>query len=167
MKVSLPDNRDVGEAVGDSNEGMKEARDRYDAQQKRIMDRSMERSRNMQQDISAGTDFVDRLGELILSRETSETLKAVRKLLAAFGQGLEITNAALLSGILTLEKFYINHGPKKTKNRIMTLSSVEQARHYYMFAMAAYGWKGLNFFGKGRGIIIGKFYRLNVEFRCN
>ena len=25
MKVSLPDNRDVGEAVGDSNEGMKEA----------------------------------------------------------------------------------------------------------------------------------------------
>lgn len=60
MKISLPDNRDVGEAVGDSNEGMKEARDRYDAQQKRIMDRSMERSRNMQQDISAGTDFVDR-----------------------------------------------------------------------------------------------------------
>jgi hypothetical protein len=27
MKVSLPDNRDVGEAVGDSNEGMKEAYD--------------------------------------------------------------------------------------------------------------------------------------------
>ena len=27
MKVSLPDNRNVGEAVGDSNEGMKEAYD--------------------------------------------------------------------------------------------------------------------------------------------
>ena len=40
MKVSLPDNRDVGEAVGDSNEGMKEARDRYDARQKMIADKS-------------------------------------------------------------------------------------------------------------------------------
>ena len=60
MKVSLPDNRDVGEAVGDSNEGMKEARDRDDARQKAIMDRSMERSRLMQQDISAGSDFTNR-----------------------------------------------------------------------------------------------------------
>lgn len=60
MKVSLPDNRDVGEPVGDSNEGMKEARDRDDARQKAIMDRSMERSRLMQQDISAGSDFKGR-----------------------------------------------------------------------------------------------------------
>ena len=60
MKVSLPDNRDVGEAVGDSNEGMKEARDRYDARQKMIMDKSMKDSRDTQNLISAGADIVGR-----------------------------------------------------------------------------------------------------------
>jgi hypothetical protein len=60
MKISLPDNRDVGEAVGDSNEGMKEARDRYDALQKADMDNSMENSRVMQQRISSGSDFTGR-----------------------------------------------------------------------------------------------------------
>jgi hypothetical protein len=60
MKVSLPDNRDVGEAVGDSNEGMKEARDRYDARQKMIADKSMEDSLLRQNMISAGSDFKDR-----------------------------------------------------------------------------------------------------------
>jgi hypothetical protein len=60
MKVSLPDNRDVGEAVGDSNEGMKEARDRYDARQKMIADKSMEDSRDLQNRISAGSDIVGR-----------------------------------------------------------------------------------------------------------
>jgi len=60
MKISLPDNRDVGEAVGDSNEGMKEARDRYDARQKAIMDESMEDSLLRQNMISAGSDFKGR-----------------------------------------------------------------------------------------------------------
>lgn len=60
MKISLPDNRDVGEAVGDSNEGMKEARDRDNARQKAATDKSMEDSRVMQQNISSGSDFVGR-----------------------------------------------------------------------------------------------------------
>jgi len=60
MKISLPDNRDVGEAVGDSNEGMKEARDKYDARQKMIADKSMEDSLLRQNMISAGSDFKDR-----------------------------------------------------------------------------------------------------------
>jgi hypothetical protein len=60
MKISLPDDRDVGEAVGDSNEGMKEARDRYDARQKAIMDESMEDSLLRQNMISAGSDFKGR-----------------------------------------------------------------------------------------------------------
>jgi hypothetical protein len=33
---------------------------------------------------------------------------------------------------------------------------VQTVRHFYKFAMAAYGWKGLNFFGKGNGVITGK-----------
>jgi hypothetical protein len=60
MKISLPDNRDVGEAVGDSNEGMKEARDRDDAREKAIMDKSMKDSRDTQNLISSGADIVGR-----------------------------------------------------------------------------------------------------------
>jgi len=54
----------VGEAVGDSNEGMKEARDRDEAdaeyENDRLKKRAMERSRILQQDISSGSDFKGR-----------------------------------------------------------------------------------------------------------
>ena len=48
MKQSITLNENVGEPVGDSNEGMKEARDRDDARQKAIMDKSMKDSRDLQ-----------------------------------------------------------------------------------------------------------------------
>ena len=60
QSINLNNDEDVGEPVGDSNEGMKEARDRYDAQQKRIMDRTMENSRDLQNQISSGSDFTFR-----------------------------------------------------------------------------------------------------------
>ena len=98
--------------------------------------------------------FLDRLGDLVLSKETSTVLKAIRKITAAYGQGLEMSNASLLGGVLSLEKFYINHGTKRTGKRVLELGKIEVARHYYKFTLASYGWKGLNFFGKGKGILV-------------
>ena len=60
MKQSITLNENVGEPVGDSNEGMKEARDRDDARQKAIMDKSMKDSRDLQNLISSGSDIVGR-----------------------------------------------------------------------------------------------------------
>jgi hypothetical protein len=99
--------------------------------------------------------FLERLGEFILSRETNSVLRGIRRLLLAFGQGLEMTNANLLSGILTLEKFYLNLNTQRTGRLVRDLSKIEIPRHFWKFAMATYGWRGLNFFGKGGGIIRG------------
>lgn len=97
--------------------------------------------------------LVDKIGDLVLSKETSKVVKSIRRVLAAYGQGLELTNAQLISGINILEKYYINHEMTYTGKNVRCLSQIEQPRHFYSFAMAAYGWKGLNFFGKGAGII--------------
>jgi len=97
--------------------------------------------------------LMDRIGGLILSKETNQVLKAIRRVLLAYGQGLELTNAQMLSGIVQLEKFYVNKETKRTGEIIRQLEAIERPRHFYKFALAAYGWKGLNFFGKGSGII--------------
>ena len=99
--------------------------------------------------------IMEKLAEWFLSKETNEVIKAIRKVLALYGQGLELSNSALVSGILTLEKFYANQEPPKTGKLVRELSKIELPRHFYKYAMAAYGWKGLNFFGKGAGIIKG------------
>lgn len=97
--------------------------------------------------------FLERIGGLVLSKETNTVLKSIQSLLVEFGQGLEIANGSLLSGILTLEKFYMNWETPRTGDVVRELSLIEIPRYFYKFAMAAYGWKGLNFFGKGSGII--------------
>jgi hypothetical protein len=43
---------------------------------------------------------------------------------------------------------------------VTSLEFVERSRHFFKFAMSAYGWKGLNFFGKGNGYITGKILHL-------
>jgi hypothetical protein len=102
--------------------------------------------------------FGSKLASIFLSKETSEVLQGIRKLLAEYGQGLEFNNADLLKGVLTLEKFYVNYKTRRTGDVVKELSAVEIPRHFFKFAMAAYGWKGLNFFGKGAGYVYGKSF---------
>jgi hypothetical protein len=109
--------------------------------------------------------FMDRLGSLLLSKETAIVIKSIRKMLTAFNQGLQLSNSDFLSGIVTLERFYLGMETRRTGDRVRDLSFIEQSRHYYMFSMAAYGWKGLNFFGKGKGIIKDSTRR-NADKKC-
>lgn len=101
----------------------------------------LEQDHILAQPTGTTTTIGDRLATLFLSKETNQVLRGIRKLFAEYGQGLEFDNADLLRGVLTLEKFYVNFNSPRTGDVVRDLSAIEVPRHFFKFALAAYGWK--------------------------
>lgn len=97
--------------------------------------------------------ILDKLGDWLLSKETNNVLKSIRKLFHAFGQGLDISHGSMMGGLLQLERFYHNIETRRTGETVRVLGFVEMSRHFWKFSMASYGWRGLNFFGKRNDIL--------------
>lgn len=85
--------------------------------------------------------------------ETSQVIRTIGKLLATFGQGFELTNMQVLTGFTALEKFYSDLPRNRTWDIVEDLSEIDMGARFWKFSIASYGWKGLNFIGKGNGII--------------
>lgn len=68
------------------------------------------------------------------------------------GQGFELSNLQILSGFNVVEKFYSDLPRERTWDLVQDVSEIEMASYMWRYAMASYGWKGLNFIGKGNGI---------------
>jgi hypothetical protein len=86
------------------------------------------------------------------STETSQVIRTIGKLLASFGQGFELTNMQVLTGFTVLEKFYNDLPRNRTWDIVEDLSEIDMGARFWKFSIASYGWKGLNFIGKGNGI---------------
>lgn len=97
--------------------------------------------------------ILDMVGSWTIAPETQKVVKAVIRLGAAFGQGFELTNAQILTGVVVLERFYRDITSERMDTGLATLEQVEHAGYFWRFSMACYGWAGINFVGKGNGII--------------
>lgn len=106
--------------------------------------------------------FVDRMQKMLLSEETYTVLRNVKTLLAAFEQGVEFSQAVLMSGAWRLKRFYDLVGTTRTRDIVTSMDEIEMARYFFKFALAAYGWKGLNFFGK-RNAMMRDSARMNAD----
>ncbi len=51
-----------------------------------------------------------------------------------------------------VEKFYADLPRDRTWDLVQDASEIEMSSYMWRYAMASYGWKGLNFIGKGNGI---------------
>ncbi|KAI7877192.1 hypothetical protein K492DRAFT_239349 [Lichtheimia hyalospora FSU 10163] len=91
------------------------------------------------------------IGSWTVNKETNQVLKAIGKLLAAFGQGFELSNIQILTGFSMLERFYMDLPRDRTWDVVEDLSEIELAAYFWKYSVASYGWKGLNFIGKGNG----------------
>lgn len=96
--------------------------------------------------------FIETVGSWTGATETSQVIKTIAKLLATFNQGFELTNVQVLTGFTVLEKFYTDLPRERTWNLVQDLSEIDMAARFWKFSIASYGWKGLNFIGKGNGI---------------
>ncbi|KAI8646615.1 hypothetical protein BD408DRAFT_428613 [Parasitella parasitica] len=84
--------------------------------------------------------------------DTSQVIRTIGKLLATFGQGFELTNMQVLTGFTVLEKFYSDLPRNRSWDLVQNLSDIDMGARFWKFSIASYGWKGLNFIGKGNGI---------------
>ncbi|ORZ23450.1 hypothetical protein BCR42DRAFT_344112 [Absidia repens] len=98
--------------------------------------------------------ILDAFGSWVISKETNQVLRAIRKLLAAFGQGFELSNLQVLIGSAVVEKFYQELTRERTYDIVKDVSEMQLASHLWRFSMASYGWKGLNFIGQGNGYFL-------------
>ncbi|GAA5798336.1 hypothetical protein HPULCUR_003738 [Helicostylum pulchrum] len=100
-----------------------------------------------------GKTFLDSVGSWTGATETSQVIRTIAKLLATFNQGFELTNMQVITGFTVLEKFYTDLPRERTWDIVQDLSEIDMAARFWKFSIASYGWKGLNFIGKGNGII--------------
>ncbi|KAL7325481.1 hypothetical protein PS15p_207952 [Mucor circinelloides] len=91
-------------------------------------------------------------GSWMGATDTSQVIRTIGKLLATFGQGFELTNMQVLTGFTVLEKFYSDLPRNRSWDIVEDLSEVDMGARFWKFSIASYGWKGLNFIGKGNGI---------------
>ncbi|ORY25291.1 hypothetical protein LY90DRAFT_706343, partial [Neocallimastix californiae] len=106
----------------------------------------------------APKSWYDSIGKMFISDEMFNVLRMIRRTISILGQGCTLGPTQLLEGILVLEKYYQKKEPDfetmKTSNGVIhNLSLVEKTRDLFRYALAAYGWIGLNYVGQGKGII--------------
>ncbi|KAI8372887.1 uncharacterized protein BYT42DRAFT_49753 [Radiomyces spectabilis] len=97
--------------------------------------------------------ILDAIGSWTVTKETNQVLRAIGKLLAAFGQGFELSHMQILTGFSVVEKFYNDIPRDRTWDTVESLSEIDLASHFWRFSVATYGWKGVNFLGHGNGYI--------------
>ncbi|KAF9434986.1 hypothetical protein BGZ76_007094 [Entomortierella beljakovae] len=116
-------------------------------------------------DIAIQYPILDMVGAWTIAPETQKVVKAVIRLASAFGQGFELTNAQILTAIVVLERYYRNITSERMDTGLATLEQVEHAGYFWRFSMACYGWAGINFVGKGNGMIK-DFVRWRSDHAC-
>ena len=97
-------------------------------------------------------------------KDSLPTMNNIRKLLLAFGQGMDISTSALAAALIALEIFYRRIAKKHTCDFSVPREMIDKGRHLYKFSMATYGWKGLNYAGKGNGLLRDSF-RKRSDFK--
>jgi len=106
----------------------------------------------------APRNWYESIGKVFVSDEMFNVLRMIRRTLSTLGQGFNLGPTQLLEGILVLDKYYQKREPKFEEIRnsdsiVRNLPLVEKTRDMFRYSLAAYGWIGLNFVGKGKGML--------------
>ncbi|KAF8979750.1 hypothetical protein BGZ46_005091 [Entomortierella lignicola] len=109
--------------------------------------------------------ILDMVGAWTIAPETQKVVKAVVRLVSAFGQGFELTNTQILVAIVVLERYYRDVTSERIDTGLASLEQVEHAGYFWRFSVACYGWAGINLIGKGNGIIK-DFVRWRSDHAC-
>ena len=97
--------------------------------------------------------LLETVGSWAGTSETTRVIRIIGKLLATFGQGFELSNLQILTGLSVLEKFYADLPRDRSWELVENLADIDDAARFWKFSIASYGWKGLNFIGEGNGIL--------------
>ncbi|KAJ2008461.1 hypothetical protein GGI04_001122 [Coemansia thaxteri] len=104
--------------------------------------------------VASERTLMQSLTSMFISPSTFMAIKSIDRLIGTFNQGVELSNAELLGGLLTLYKFYneadIPGISDPLRGHVVeSVPELEQPGRYARFALASYGWRALYFFNRG------------------
>ncbi|KAI9022851.1 Alpha/Beta hydrolase protein [Phycomyces nitens] len=99
------------------------------------------------EDVAISHPLIDSFVGLVVSRQTRAMVRALIKMANAFGQGFKVTGFQLLKAMLVLQKYYQSLPEPPPEPPIYDRTLVNDSRHYFDYALIAYGWRGLVYLG--------------------
>ncbi|KAI9492223.1 Alpha/Beta hydrolase protein [Zychaea mexicana] len=98
-------------------------------------------------DVAISHPAFDRLISLVVSSQTRALVRSIMKLANAFGQGFKVTSFRLLKAMIILERYYKSLPRPPPSREIKDRELMDEACHYFDYALMAYGWRGLCYLG--------------------
>ncbi|KAG2217640.1 hypothetical protein INT45_004216, partial [Circinella minor] len=98
-------------------------------------------------DVAIAHPAFDRLISLVVSSQTRALVRSIMKLANAFGQGFKVTSFRLLKAMIILERYYKSLPRPPPSRDINDRTLMDEACHYFDYALMAYGWRGLRYLG--------------------
>ncbi|KAG0165013.1 hypothetical protein DFQ30_009080 [Apophysomyces sp. BC1015] len=111
------------------------------------------RSRSQAPVNAENNDLINTINVLSEEEEKLNSFPILDTIGSWTGQGFELSNIQILAGFTVLEKYYMDLPRDRTWDLVEDLTEIDSASHFWKFSLASYGWKGLNFIGKGNGYI--------------
>ncbi|KAI7894154.1 uncharacterized protein EV154DRAFT_499494 [Mucor mucedo] len=99
------------------------------------------------EDVALSHPIVDKLIGLVVSKQTQAMVRAIIKTANSFGQGFRVTGIKLLKSALLVQSFYESLPRPVESASITDIEVIDDACHYFAFALVAYGWRGLCYIG--------------------
>ncbi|KAG0174086.1 hypothetical protein DFQ28_009742 [Apophysomyces sp. BC1034] len=98
-------------------------------------------------DVALAHPTIDHLIGLVVSKQTRALVRAIIKMVNAFGQGFKVTSFGILKALLVLQKYYQSLPKTAPSFEIKDRAMMNEACHYFNHALIAYGWRGLCYLG--------------------
>ncbi|CEG63484.1 hypothetical protein RMATCC62417_00618 [Rhizopus microsporus] len=99
------------------------------------------------EEVALSHPSLDRMIGLVVSPQTRILLRAVVKMINAFGQGFKITILQLISSLSLLQNFYAEIPREPPAEKITDLKFLDEAYYFLGHAIIAYGWRGISYLG--------------------
>lgn len=99
------------------------------------------------EEVALSHPLVDKLIGLVVSKQTQAMVRAIIKTANSFGQGFRVTGIKLLKSALLVQSFYESLPRPLESKSITDIEVIDDACHYFSFALVAYGWRGLCYIG--------------------
>lgn len=109
------------------------------------------------QPLSGTAAVFQRMASAFMNAEDHKALLTIQALLLAFNQGIEVGGVAMTRAFILLQRYYRSR-PKHYKpstTRCMLKRDFVLPRQLFKFVIASFGWMGVTFVGKGKGLMDG------------
>ncbi|KAI8993566.1 hypothetical protein BDB01DRAFT_832360 [Pilobolus umbonatus] len=113
-------------------------------------------------DVAVSHPLLDKLVGSVVSKQTRTLIRAIIKTANSFGQGFRVTGIDLFKAALLIQQFYSSLPVEIPPNKVNDIHLINNASHYFPFALIAYGWRGLCYLGA-----YGQYLRGGKDRRSN